>query len=205
MKKILFVAAVIIFAGCASTHPTMAERPSDPSKACFESLANSTALNPLASKLKLSGGQPAFEMLADNSYPTEVEKPLIGQWVNERIKCAQQGEMFKSANMPPVLHNLLNKTTNQVNALATDLYSGKLTYGQFARQRTEINSAFMGVWSAELQRLAQNDERERRQAAMGMLLNQRPYQAPQMQPYQMPVPTRTNCRQLGNEVVCETR
>jgi hypothetical protein len=140
-------------------------------------------------------------MLSDATLPTAEEKELISTWVNQRNWCMEQGEAFRQARMAPIFRAILEQFHSQVNALAADLYQGKMTYGQFSQQRSSIDAQMKEKWASA----AQQNSRDQQQEFMAIMSAQRPIQPNIVQPYQMPVPTTTICNRNGMQVVCNTR
>lgn len=200
--KQLNTKSLFIIAALACGHASAG----DPSIDCFAELSNAQEYSWLSTKMSLlNAKQQTFQMLVDESRPSEDEKPLILSWATAREKCMQLGEEWRAANLPPPAQALIRNNFNDAMTLTADLYSGKITYGQYAKERQASSDRFSTSMSALRQNLIDKQEAARRQAAAAALSSFKPYQAPQLTPYQMPTPSTTNCNMVGNQVSCTTR
>jgi hypothetical protein len=180
---------------------------------CIREAISADKFRPLESKMVLTSGKQPFEILAINTKPTPTEKPLISAWAQIREDCFNQDESERR-KLPAPGQAAVEKLHRDVLSAAAELYNGTLTYGQFAKARTELGSQFDATWAA-LREQSQRDrqamqaqDQQRRQAAAAYLLNR-----PQPQPYQVPTyqipapqqPAQTNCTTYGNQTNCTTR
>lgn len=104
---------------------------------CMRDLANDPELYYIKDKIALGGvDQQTFDMLANESYPTSDDKKIILKFGSKREECRKK--MNSSGN--GTLEQLYSSAFNASQSLILDLYSGVITYGQFARKRQDILS-----------------------------------------------------------------
>ena len=102
---------------------------------CMRDLANDPELYYIKDRIALGGiAQQTFGMLANESYPTSDEKKIILKYGSKREECRKK--MNSSGN--GILEQLYSSAFNASQSLILDLYSGVITYGQFARKRQDI-------------------------------------------------------------------
>lgn len=107
---------------------------------------------------------------------------------------------------------LLNKVNNEVQQLQAQRAANARQQEQAAataeeQRKAEMRRSFEQAEARrhEAEQQAIRAEESRRQAAIQYLQNQRQMRPIQVQPYQMPVPTTTNCNTFGNQTNCTTR
>ena len=101
---------------------------------CMRDLANDPELYYIKDRIALGGiAQQTFGMLANESYPTSDEKKIILKYGSKREECRKK--MNPSGN--GALDQLQSSVFNASQSLILDLYSGVITYGQFARKRQD--------------------------------------------------------------------
>lgn len=98
-----------------------------------------------------------FEIASNDAFPTEAELPVIAQWAMLREGCIRRTlEMSKPAADAGAVKSaiirqrqfLYNQAGERISALIVSLYQQKLTYGEFAHKRHEINRAVWMVTAA---------------------------------------------------------
>jgi len=199
----------------------------NPSTECFNNLESIPELQVLKGKVALAGisGQ-TLEMLANDKKPTPSEKGALAKWDSLRQPCIKLNSEWNESRLAPNVTVIIDKVASQVKEALADLYSGKISYGQFAKLR-QSNSDKAKVEIANIDQQNQNNTFQQKQQqqqleqqaataaaqerqvnnalATQMLLNNKPYQAPA--PYQVqPIkpPTTTNCYKMGNSLNCTT-
>lgn len=202
----------------------------DPALTCIDDIQNNQNLQILQGKILLSGhtGELTLAMLLNSNIPTKEEQEALSLWVSERDKCMRLGEVWREKNLYPAQITIFNGFETDLLTLTADLYAGKITYGDFAKARASKYTEAERNWASvkqqisqqqqqlnqqqqeeinQRQAMAQQEELARRQAALGILLNQRNQQPYQLQPYQMPglQTTTSTCNKVGNQVICTTR
>jgi hypothetical protein len=111
-------------------------------------------LDPIRDKVELlrSGWDdaPAFAVAANDSFPSDAEKPAIAKWAKLREGCGKRGEAANpipagatalQASFMQKDRAILKEAGNRVGELMVALYQQKLTYGEFAKKRYEITRA----------------------------------------------------------------
>lgn len=199
------VLLVLAISGCANQAQMAADRPPNPMVGCVQLVASREDLAPIANKVQLGDvrGQP-FALLTLTDSATDGDKPLIAAWVDARQECTRQGQLWLQQYAPPYTA-LLNYSSSGFLALTADLYAGKITYGDYAKARAKLNADIQREAAAIDQRLREQQaaaDEQRKNRAMMYLLNQPAYRP--VQPYQVPMPTTTNCYRFGNQVNCTT-
>ena len=113
-------------------------------------------LDPIRHKVELyrestDAGIP-FEIASNDAFPTDAELPVIARWATLRDECIHR---IVQLSNPPAHANamqnafirqrqsLYNQAGERISELIVALYQKKLTYGEFAHKRYEINRA---VW-----------------------------------------------------------
>lgn len=210
----------------------------DPSAACLNEVPSQERFAPISKKVSLlSAKDQTFEMLTNATKATKEDKKLISAWVAELERCLSLGADFRKANQPEQVLTMIEGSRVEFLTTTADLYSGKLTYGEYAKLRSVQLADFERRFSEFTQSVAQRNqeaaakkqqielqerqraeaeirrqemiasqrEEARRQAALGILMNQKPFQPYQAQPYQMPTPTTTHCSTFGNQIDCTSR
>lgn len=199
MRSMFFALTVVI----ATLNTAMAH---EPTANCFIEAGKEESLSPLREKIAFGGvDKQKFEMLANGEFPTEEEKALILLWVNLRIDCMKRYEALREIDMHPVARSILEQGNTELVSLTADLYSGKITYGQFAKARAANSAKYVAQSNIVNEQLRQQEQAAARQAALGILQNQRPYQPPQIQFHPMETDKTTTCNMLGSQMVCRTR
>jgi hypothetical protein len=112
---------------------------------------SSTGLDPIRSKVELyrpvADAPPPFQLAANDSYPTDMERQAIAKWASLRDACIARERAI--SRVPPSATPLqaafieqdasfANEITGKVSALIVALYQGRLTYGEFAQKRYEF-------------------------------------------------------------------
>ena len=131
MRFSIALAAVAWFAtGCATAPP---------STDCYSALARRQDLQPLREKVALHVvGETSFTMLANTALASDGERPLIAGWVEGREACfsidiQQVGAAARDYG------DLYQASANIFRLAALDLYAGKITFGEFNKQRLQLN------------------------------------------------------------------
>lgn len=111
----------------------------DPSLACIEELKSNQELQGLFKKMPVdvSKGQ-SLEVLANNTKPTANEKKLISIFIDALETCSNQGTGWREKNYPLSFNTLGAKHQSDFKIAASDLYGGKLTFGEFAKLRAKM-------------------------------------------------------------------
>jgi hypothetical protein len=113
-----------------------------------EILANEK-LAPLSAKLSLGvTTNQSFEMLTNNSYPTDQEKELIKMWFLKRDFCVTSIAEEREKALPPEINAINNKEYALFRGMIADLYLSKITYGEFAKMRQNNAAIFLSERTA---------------------------------------------------------
>lgn len=129
-------------------------------KSCSEALAFNSELAPLKDKIALAGidGQ-TFQMKTNASKPSENEKKLIARWIELRDEC-WKNDIDHRNRLHPSLAATLNEAKRLFEGLNLDLYDGKITYGDYARRRDEIDSTLKPKYEEIRRNLQQQQQQE---------------------------------------------
>jgi hypothetical protein len=107
---------------------------------CYDRLARQPELAPLAQKVYLGHPDLHSSALLDiKTVPTASERPLLLKWSAGRVNCLQ---VAKRVNKVTPDYSAQAKRLDELSSQITidmiaQLAEGKLTYGQFNRQRTK--------------------------------------------------------------------
>jgi hypothetical protein len=107
---------------------------------CLDRLAQQPELAPLAQKVSLGHSDlhpsPLFGI---QSVPTPTERPLLLKWSAGRLSCLQEAKRVNKVTPDySAQAKRLDELASQITIDMIDqLADGKLTYGQFNRQRTK--------------------------------------------------------------------
>lgn len=161
MKRIIWtVAAMIPLSGCgaiqsAALHKEVQDnqvRAVAANDRCKSGMDQDPALEPLRGKVELYRtsfvNSPPFSVLANTGFPSELELKAIAHWAEIREAC--QKESDAAFKMPSAaysnqrdfvndLRNMLHAQAGSVNSLVVALYQQKVSYGEFAQKRFDIN------------------------------------------------------------------
>lgn len=113
-------------------------------------------LDPIRHKVELyrestDAGVP-FEIASNDAFPSDNELPVIAEWATLRDECMRR---TSQASRPPADASamqsafirqrefLYNQAGERISALIVALHQKKLTYGEFAHKRYQINRS---VW-----------------------------------------------------------
>jgi hypothetical protein len=223
----------LVLLGFALLMPLFAfAQATDPSAECFNALESNLELQILKGKVALGkSSEQTLEILANDKKPSPAEKSALAKWDALRQPCIKQSVEWNNSHYAPNIAVIANRVASQFKSLLADLYSGKMTYGQFAKARqANLDNAIAEAVNIDQQNRnanAQNQQRQQelnqqaqqadaqnqiqRQAlANQFITNNKPYQVPMPQavtPYQMPqlqTPKSTNCQKIGNSINCTT-
>jgi len=106
---------------------------------CLDRLAQNPELAPLARKVYLGHPDTHSSALVDvQAVPTASERPLLLKWVAGRRSCQPEEERIRDASgvWSAQAKRADNLSAQITNDMIVQLAAGKLTYGQFNRQRT---------------------------------------------------------------------
>jgi hypothetical protein len=124
----VFVVSVRAEAPTADSGPPMKE-----ALQCFRALDGRPELAPLAGKVTVTGeARDTLEMQAIDTRPNPIERVAISKWVTARQPCFDLGiEWMDQAKVPNWFRAAMLESKDSADALASALYRGELTFGQF--------------------------------------------------------------------------
>jgi hypothetical protein len=111
-------------------------------------------LDPIRHKVELyrdvADAGPTFEIASDDTFPTQADLPVISRWASLRDECLHR--LNAAPALPPGATAMQiafiqqdtafgRETAARVSELIVALYYKKLTYGEFAQKRYEIERA----------------------------------------------------------------
>ena len=107
----------------------------DPGIECVSKLAQESRFTAIAAKLPLKDATNIpFEMLADESVPTQAERQAIAAWVTAHQACGKSAEAYREQHYPPQVNALLIQANNRFYVIAAELFNSKLTYAEANRR-----------------------------------------------------------------------
>lgn len=113
-----------------------------------------------------------FSILSNENYPTEIEAVAIGKWADLRDKCnTRAAQADTKVQFPPsvarnsveTLQSFGTRATHQLNLLVLALYQGRITYGQFAAQQTEVRNTLIDTKLEYIKAMKEQDYNKRMQ------------------------------------------
>jgi hypothetical protein len=133
--------ALLALAGCATTtvsQPDPGARYRAEVKACRAGY-DDPALDALRTKFPVLAGleRPTPAMLSDSSRPSERQKPLILLYDRHAIDCAN-GYAAVFGELGPEYLAIHVQATTRAQAARSELYEGKLTFGEYVRRTTAL-------------------------------------------------------------------
>lgn len=133
----------------------------DPTEACLSNLPSQKELQVLKGKVVLGVEPQSLEILSNTKKPNQLEKNALLALDRLIDQCKSQGKDWRVRNYPSSLNSIIDSTFfSNYKFLLSDLYAGKLTYGDFARKRQELGTEFNIAISNENSRLQKNVEIE---------------------------------------------
>lgn len=134
------VALAQVLGGCATPAPKLADKNAALAllHTCYAGLVEDPVLAPIKAKVSLGAfDRQTAAMLADRTMPSETERPAIKQWSEKRVPCANDYIAFFERFMPPPTRYPARMAAHTEQGLIASLAEGKLSYGDFARERKE--------------------------------------------------------------------
>lgn len=140
MKKLLSVClclcSLLFVSACVTSADNTNLLQTEHSAYC-NSLWQDERLAPLNGKVEITPLKtPSFSVLTNDNKPTQTEKEAI------RVLGDLKGLCFQDAVNKGLAIDIDAARNNAVLSLLADLHDGKLTYGEFARQRTDVNEHY---------------------------------------------------------------
>lgn len=149
----------------------------DPSDACIANLPSQKELQILKGKIDLASGPVSLETLSNNKKPTQNEKLAILTFDKTVEQCRELGKEWRIKNVPPTINGMVDRAFSSLKLLLAELYAGRTTYGDFAKNRQELINKLGTQITTEAQRLqqivaAENDKKNREEEDRRQFLRQ---------------------------------
>lgn len=113
------------------------------SRACLSKLTEDARTKSLAGKFSPFGNTTApIEMLANSSKPNAREKAALAYVVAEWEKCIDIQAEPRKKYLPPEANNIISSYRLDLRTAFSDLYAGKLSYGDLAKSRAKLDIEF---------------------------------------------------------------
>jgi hypothetical protein len=146
MNKLIFALVV-----CGFCNGAIAQ---DPSVVCTQQLGEDGRFESLFKKapLDISKGQ-SLEVLANQSKATAKEKIVLSTLMSELDRCNEVGADWRKQNYPASINGYGNSYRSFLRSAIADLYSGKLTFGDFAKARDRELTELVNKINIEVQQL----------------------------------------------------
>ena len=187
---------------------------SDPGIGCFNALESNPELQILKSKVALVSTQAqTLEMLSSDKRPNQAERVALSKWNDLRQVCVKKSREWYQANQSLNVMTIFDKFQGEFKENLAELYSGKITYGQFARNRQTSADIAKGEFAKVIeQNQKEKTQQQQRQkelnqanssAMLGLIgIATTPKTAPALAqpsppPPQQPLPTSINCMPNG--------
>lgn len=204
MKTAVAILSCTVLLGCAN-------RPIDADyRQCMDAAAANPKYAPLKSKVALGKlSEQNLQILSNQERVSDSEKPLLSAWSAERRQCFLNADATIQKTTHPKVYSLILKSQSDVQLLATRLYSGQITYGEFAEGRQLIDTIQQQARADLAATVADEQKANERQVLLMQLqaLQNKPAPTPAPQPYMIPTrPTvTTNCTTVAGQVNCVSR
>ena len=113
---------------------------SDPKKDCEIQLKNDNRLAVIASKISLSGASDIdFAMLADQTFPNQVEQKIIALYADGVRKCVKDAEPIRRQKYSSEVNLAFAQFDADFMDAAIELYNKKITYGKFNTKLQQLD------------------------------------------------------------------
>jgi hypothetical protein len=144
------LASALLVAACAQiSDQTYLPRGADPTGACVANLSADPEFAALGAKIPLFNAYSATPaMLADTGKPSVPERGAIELWVARRNACYERGRAWRANNLGPQFVTLSEQGQASFGALAAELYTGRITYGEFSTRRIALAQRNDQAWEA---------------------------------------------------------
>jgi hypothetical protein len=144
------LASALLITACAQiSDQTYIPRGDDPTGACVANLSGDPEFAALGTKIPLFNAYSATPaMLADASKPSAAERGVIELWVARRDGCYERGRAWRANNLGPQFVALSEQGQSSFGALAAELYTGRITYGEFSTRRIALAQGNDQAWEA---------------------------------------------------------
>ena len=149
----------------------------DPTDACIANLPTQKELQILKGKIDLVSGPVSLETLSNNKKPTQNEKLAILAFDKTVEQCRELGKDWRIKNVPSTINGMVDSAFSSLKLLLAELYAGRSTYGDFAKNRQELINKLGTQITVEMQRLqqivaAENDRKAREEEDRRQFLRQ---------------------------------
>lgn len=137
----------------------------DQSEACIGQLRDNPKFRLLYAKLPfdVSAKSQPLEVLANTTKPTAKEKAALSAYSSEKERCIDIGNEWRKQNFPPDSIAVFTAYRAESVAVLTDLYAGKITFGEAVKLRVNQSSAFyQNLDTLRRNYQAQSEEYERK-------------------------------------------
>ena len=113
---------------------------SDPKKDCENQLKNDNRLAVIASKISLSGvSDIGFAMLADQTFPNQVEQKIIALYADGVRKCVKDADPIRRQKYSSEVNLAFAQFDADFMDAAIELYNKKITYGKFNTKLQQLD------------------------------------------------------------------
>jgi hypothetical protein len=143
MKRQIAIFAVLCIAsiGALGNYAQAAEQVADPFVECVKAFTAEPHYALIATKLPLADfDHITFNMLADQSKPTPLEREDIAEWFDRRDACWSNSAAYHNSNWPAEFVQLAEQGNIGVKEIGVDLYNRKITYGDANKRFQELGN-----------------------------------------------------------------
>lgn len=131
---------ILTTSGCAPVNPKLVKAKQE-WDVCWKGVHQDPRLQNLFSKVSFDPDieKPTFEMMANNSYPSDGEKKAIAIWGQKYDSCMPAyHKMEESKGLSDKVRTIETAAESQLRMLIAELYNGKITYGDFTKQQQKV-------------------------------------------------------------------
>lgn len=143
MKRHIAIFGVLCAAaiGTLGSEARSAEQLADPFVECVKAFTAEAHWAVLSSKLPLADfDHITFNMLADQSKPTPLEREDIAEWFDRRDACWGSSSAYHVSNWPADFVQLAEQGNIGVKDIGVDLYNRKITYGEANKRFQDLGN-----------------------------------------------------------------
>jgi hypothetical protein len=143
MKSQIYIFAVmcLMSIGTLENKAQSAEQVADPFVECVKAFTAEPHYALIATKLPLADfDHITFNMLADQSKPTPLEREDIAEWFDRRDACWSSSAAYHKSNWPTDFVQLAEQGNIGVKDIGVDLYNRKITYGEANKRFQELGN-----------------------------------------------------------------
>lgn len=141
-RIVTFSVLCITSLGKFGSETRAAEPVADQFLECVKSFTAEARYTGIVARLPLSDfDHITFNMLADQSKPTPLEREAIAEWFDRRDACWKNTAEYRRSKWPSDFIELADQGDSGVKEIGVDLYNRKITYGDANKRLQDLGNA----------------------------------------------------------------